>query len=409
MSSFPSQDQRLSRWLVFGAVSLAFFFLNLATFTSLGVVLFTMEGELHWSITSAVFSFTFLGLACGLTSPLPGMTMRSWGGRRTVCVGAVLLAIGFFLASIAHSLAMFYVAMTFLGAGYSFSGNVPAIYLIAGWFERTAGRMIGIYMMLGAAGAAIGPPIVETIVRLGGWRGHWQAMAGIAAAIGIISFALVRDAKVPPVVRKAGDLRRAALSPQFLLIAGVMTATMACVTTNSSVAINHLVRLGDSPRQAAFVLGAIGAIATLVKFGSGWLCEIMKPPTVTAIGLIMQAIGMFVFGFADSTFLQYASAAIFGTGWGLSYVAGTVVLLEYFGRDIGSQLLSFVWFIVSAAAAGPIAAGLIADNYGTFAPIYVLYAGAMVVLSIPIFLMRRPADLAAERPETGLIAKANAI
>jgi MFS family permease len=406
MSSFLAQNQWPNKWLIFGAISLAFFFLNMATFTSLGVVLFTMEGELHWSITSAVFSFTFLGLACGLTSPLPGMTMRTWGGRRTVCVGAVLLAIGFFLASIAHSLLMFYLAMTFLGAGYSFSGNVPAVYLIAGWFEGSAARMIGIYMMLGAAGAAIGPPIVEVIVRLGGWRGHWQAMALIAAAIGIVSVALVRDAKAPPAVRAAGDLRRAALSPQFLLIAGVMTATMACVTTNSSVAVNHLVRLGDNPQQAAFVLGAIGAIATLVKLGSGWLCEIMKPVTVTAIGLILQAIGMFIFGFADSTFLQYASAAIFGTGWGLSYVAGTVVLLEFFGRDIGSQLLSFVWFIVSVAAAGPIAAGVIGDTYGTFAPIYVLYAGAMVVLSIPIFLMRRPADRAAEQQASGLMAKA---
>ena len=49
MSSFLMQNQRLSKWLVFGAVSLAFFFLNLATFTSLGVVLFTMEeiGRAH--------------------------------------------------------------------------------------------------------------------------------------------------------------------------------------------------------------------------------------------------------------------------------------------------------------------------------------------------------------------------
>ena len=231
MNNFPAQNQRLTKWLVFGAVSLAFFFLNMATFTSLGVVLFTMEAELHWTITSAVFSFTFLGLACGLTSPLPGMTIRSWGGRATVFIGAILLAIGFFLASITQTLLMFYVAMTFLGAGYSFSGNVPAVYLIAGWFERSAGRMIGIYMMLGAAGAAIGPPIVEAIVRLGGWRGHWQAMAGIAAAIGVISLLLVQDAKIPEVTRTVGHLRRAMFSRQFLLIAAVMTSTMAWRST----------------------------------------------------------------------------------------------------------------------------------------------------------------------------------
>ncbi len=54
------------KWAVFGAVSLAFCFLNLATFTSLGVVLFTMAGELQWSMTAAAFSFSLLGIACGL-------------------------------------------------------------------------------------------------------------------------------------------------------------------------------------------------------------------------------------------------------------------------------------------------------------------------------------------------------
>src|SRR6202044_3322372 len=143
MDNSAVHDRQPGKWLMFGAVSFAFFFLNLATFTSLGVVLFTMEAELHWSITSAVFSFTFLGLACGLTSPLPGMTMRSWGGRRTVCVGAGLLAAGFFLAAIAHSLLTFYTAMVFIGAGYSFTGNVPAVYLISGWFQGRSARMIG--------------------------------------------------------------------------------------------------------------------------------------------------------------------------------------------------------------------------------------------------------------------------
>lgn len=414
MTGIPAQDRPLGRWLVFGAVSLAFFFLNMATFTSLGVVLFTMEGELHWDITAALASFTFLGFACGLSSPLPGMTMRSWGSRPTVCIGAALLAIGFALAAIGHSLATFYVAMTFLGIGYSFVGNVPAVYLIAGWFERRAARVIGAYMMLGAAGAAVGPPMVEAIVRHAGWRGHWQAMAWIAAAIGIISFAFVRDPKVSEVERKAGNLRRAAVSAPFLLITAVMTGTMFCVTTNSSVAVNHLVKLGSDPRQAAFVLGAIGAIATLVKAGSGWLCELMRPSVITAIGLILQGLGMLLFAFAASTSLQYASAVAFGVGWGLSYVAGTVVLLEYFGRDVGSQLLSFVWFIVSIAGLGPIAAGIIADTYGTFAPIYVIYAAMMALLAVPIFLMRRPAhpamtDEAAAHAAATLVPNVNAI
>src|SRR5271154_5244533 len=75
-------DQRSfpNRTCVFAAVSLIFFFLNVATFTSLGVVLYAMLSELHWSMTAAGFSFTLLGLACGLSSPLPALTMKWIGG-----------------------------------------------------------------------------------------------------------------------------------------------------------------------------------------------------------------------------------------------------------------------------------------------------------------------------------------
>jgi MFS family permease len=391
-------------------VSFAFFFLNLATFTSLGVVLYSMVAELHWSFTAAGFSFSFLGLACGMSSPLPAMTMRHYGGRFTVCVGAGLLMIAFFLSSISHSLLMFYIAMTFLGIGYSFAGNVPAVYLISGWFGRRSARIIGLYLMLGALGGAFGPPIVRLIVNhTGGWRGHWQAMTVTSLVVGIVCFILVRDAKVKSLSEEAasdkaatatGKLgiaafsdwtpKQAVFTSQFLLIAGAMTATMFCVTTNSSVAVNHLVNLGATPDGAAYVLAAISIVATAIKAVAGWLCEKINPPHIAAVGLLLQAVGTVMLGFADSTVLQFGSALIFGTGWGLTYVAGTVVLLDYFGGQIGSRILSVVWLLVSVAAAGPAAAGMIADKYGTFSPIFVVYGVMLVALSVPIFLMRRP-------------------
>src|SRR5258708_22411882 len=72
---------RVNKWLAFSAVSLAFFFLNLSTFTSLGVVLYTMVAELHWTMTAAGFSFSVLGLACGLSSPLPAVCLKRFRRR----------------------------------------------------------------------------------------------------------------------------------------------------------------------------------------------------------------------------------------------------------------------------------------------------------------------------------------
>jgi len=385
------------KWLVFAAVSVAFCFLNLATFTSLGVVLFTMAGELHWSMTEAFFSFSLLGIACGLSSPLPEISLRRFGGRVTLCAGAALLIAGFVLAAVAQGIPTFYAAMVLLGIGFSMAGNVPGVALIAAWFEEGSSRTIGYYLMLGAVGGAFGPPVVEAIVSARGWRGHWELMSAVALAIGILCLFWVKDRPLPA---KTGDRapepapgwtpRQAMLTPQFMLVSAAMAVTMFCITTNSSVGFSHLVKLGASPAFAAQVLSVIAITATLVKGVSGKVCEMISSTAVLALGLVVQAVGNLLLAYADSPALQYAAAVVYGCGWGLSYVAGTVVLLDYYGRATGARILSVVWLVTTIAAAGPAGAGLIADHTGSFSPIFIIYAGALVVLAVPIWLMRHP-------------------
>ncbi len=418
MNNSAGGAPRTGSWPVFAAVSLAFFLLNLSTFTSLGVVLYTMVAELHWSLTAAGLCFTVLGLACGLSSPLPALSMRWLGGRVTLCGGCLLLVVGFTIASVAQSMYAFYAAMLFLGLGYALAGNVPGVYLLAGWFKGRTSRVIGLYLMLGALGAAFGPPIVEFIVSVGGWRTHWRIMALAAALTGVVCLLFVRDAEpaatqvgaraagqVPSDAGAAGfdagagagaeagawSARRALFTWQFVLVTAALTMTTACVTTYSSVMVTHLVKRGATPAGAALVLGAMAITATFIKGGAGRLCESVHSSTVLGAGLLMQALGSAVLAHAATPLVQYAGALTFGAGWGFAYVAGTVALLDYFGGTVGAKILSVVWLLCSAAAAGPPAAGMIADNFGTFAPIFHIYAGILVVLSLPIFIMSAPA------------------
>jgi nicotinamidase-related amidase/MFS family permease len=396
----PTEDPRLQKWLVFAAVSLAFFFLNLSTFTSLGVVLYSMVAELHWSLTAAGFSFSLLGLACGLSSLLPAWTLRRFGGRATLCLGAGLLIAGFWVASLSRRTSEFYAAMVLVGVGYSLAGNMPGVSLIAAWFTRGASRSIGLYYMIGALGAAFGPPIVEAIVTdSGGWRSHWRLMAIASAVVGATCYALVRDplASAPPAAQPeakaaapAWSARAAILTPQFMLVAATMALTMACVSTYSSVTVPHLVKLGATPAAAALVLGAMAITATLIKGGAGRLCELVPTTAVLAGGLVLQACGSLLLGTPHGPPQQYAGALVFGAGWGLCYVAGTVILLDHFGPRTGSRILSVVWLITTVAAVGPLAAGMIADRFGSFLPMFQIYAGLLVLLALPVAVMRAP-------------------
>jgi len=144
-----------------------------------------------------------------------------------------LLAAGFFWHRSAHSLLAFYIAMVLSAAGYSFTGNVPRSYLISGWFEAAPRDDRRLYDA-GCGRRGGRPSIVEAIVRLGGWRGHWQAWPEIAVALLVRPSPSSAMPKVPDAPRTAG-ISGVPCSAAILLIAAVMTATMACVTTNPAL------------------------------------------------------------------------------------------------------------------------------------------------------------------------------
>jgi MFS family permease len=403
------------KWLVLVAVSLIFFFLNGATFASLGVVLFSMIKDLHWSQTAAGVSFSLLGIACGVASPLPALLLKRIGSRRVVVLGGTCLAAGFWLAFAASGLPLFYLAMIFLGLGYALAGNIPGVYLIATWFPQTSSRVIGFYLMLGAAGNVVGPPLVAAVVAAShSWRFNWFLMGIAAVCITFLCLLFVRDAPGttasadqqgsvatpgstvlhPPVL--AWRDREALLTRQFLLVAVSMTLTVAGITTNSSVTVMHLVHLGTTPAFAAFILSLVALVATLAKGVAGRLSENIRPSRVLAAGLVLQSIGDVAFSTGGSPLGDYVFACAFGVGWGFSYVAANLVLLEYFGREVGARILSVVWMLSTLAAAGPVAAGMIADHFGTFSPIFVVYAVLLIALALPIFIMRTPVRAAHE-------------
>lgn len=391
------------QWWILAAVTLSFFFLNAATFTSLGVELYSMIADLHWSQTEAGLSFSLLGLSCGLSSTLPTWLMKRVGARWTMVLGGITLTLGFALAAGSYSLMAFYLAMILLGTGFTLAGNIPGVYVVASWFPKTSPRMLGIYFMGGAFGSVVGPSLVQAIVQISGnWRIHWVAMAFVAAAVSVICWLCVREAEgatlkssavetaLPAAGSNGWTYRQALRTRQFYLVAASMTLTLAGLTTIHSVAITHLTQLGAAQAFAAFALSVMALVTTIAKGISGRLCEKVPPQWLLAGGLMLQAIGVVIFAGSAAALPVYVFALTFGAGWGLTFVASNVLVLEYFGRLIGSQVLAMVWMLTTTAAAGPLVAGAIADRFGTFAPIFYLYALLMLIVAAFTAFMGRP-------------------
>jgi len=398
-------EQRTMRgWWVLAAVSLMFFFVSGSTFSSLGIVLFTMAGELHWSMAEAGASFSVLGIACCLASPLPAPLMRRFGSRFTLFAAGLMLAGGFGLAYSANSLLVFYAAMALLGIGFTLGANIPGVFLLAGWFPQRAARMIGLYLMLGAFGGVVAPPLVQRLVAGCGWRVHWLVM--LACAVGLAIFCLLavfdpgptarsRDGDAPDVLDASGAAhgwvyRQALATPQFLILALAMIVTQTTVTTLHSAAVPHLTRLGSTPEFAALMLSLQALLATLAKGFAGSLAERFDPRIALVGGLFVHAVGLFALGRANTHALGYVFAIAFGLGWGCVYLAVTVLMLRYFGRDCGTALMSTVWLLTGFAAAGPALAGLLADRFGTFAPVFDACGWLLVPIALAALTMGAP-------------------
>jgi MFS family permease len=403
--------------LIMIVASLGFFFVTATTFTSLGYVLYTMVADLGWSQAAAGMSFSFLGLACGLSSPLAPMMMKWIGTRLTMFLGGVVLGVGFLLAATVHGIWVFFIATTFMGVGFSLIAPSPAVYLLATWFPKTASRMIGFYFMAGAFGGVVGPLVVGAIVSTtGSWRVHWMVMSIAAFVVGLISLATIKDAvRITAVadVKNAGltekttntevalwTVRQALMSRSFLLLALAMMIVQTVVTTMHSSLVAHVASLGHGPTPGALAMSLLALMGTLTKGVTGALSEKINPKILLVWGLALQGAAMVLLSVSVVPGWAYVAALLFGVGWGLSWLSAHVLLLRYFGGTIAGDMVAMATMATTFAVVGPLVAGWSADNTGSFVPVFLIFAGLLTLTVVVTALFLRPPTLRAAAQPT---------
>jgi MFS family permease len=373
-----------------------FVFASATTFSTMGIVLFAMLRDLGWSETVAGGAFTTLILVCCVAHLLPVPMMARIGARWTIVSGGIILATGFIVAYATHSFVTFYVAAGILGIGFSLVANTPGIYLITGWYGARAPRMIGLYMMIGTLGNAIGPPVAQALVSSsGGWRLNWLAMTATALILTALCAVIIKEPA--PVMKDEAILevfpvdnwtyRETLRSPQFIVIALAMVATQTCMITVAGVTPSHFARLGWPAGFAAQALGLQGLVGTLATGISGRLSERFDPKAMLVFGLLSETVGIAALAFANNAWMAYAFVPMFGIGWSVTCLAVTVLLVRYFGQKTGVAALAAIFMLAGAAAVGPAIAGSVADATGSFAPALVGLALILLPMALAVFVM----------------------
>ena len=403
-----SQDTKLV-WAKFALVSLIFFQITAATFTSLGVALPFMIEELSWSWSSAGLGFSVLAFMVGIASRIPSWTLRVFGTRATFGVGGAVMATGFVLLATTSGLYQFLIGAGITGLGYTLCAVIPGVDVINQWIPHRRSLAIGVYMTIGGLGGVAGPLMVTSIVAsTGSWRMHWWLMAATISVLALAAIIVLRspdkrtdeDSESTPVTEKHAakvfvtrmewQLADVLRTPQYYIIVAATTLTFLGGVTTNSWAVSHMGNLGITISIAAGALSAHALINSLSRAFGGALATRIDPKWLLATGLLATSIGMMALADADNMTMIIIFAIGEGYGFGMCLFSTAVLLVNYFGPKEAPKTLGTMYLISTVAMLGPVISGYIADKFGGFESVFRSYAVVLAICLFAVALMKPP-------------------
>jgi sugar phosphate permease len=390
---------------------------TLVVFGSLGLARFgytmllpAMQAELKMDNTQAG-ALASANLAGYLAMALVGGALASRLGPRTViAAGLAVAAAGMVLTGLAGSFGAATTWRAFTGVG-SGASNVPVMALLSAWFAQ---RRRGLASGIGVTGSSIAlillGPLVPRILAIhghDGWRVCWFGFAGATMALAVLALAVLRnrpaDIGLNP-LGSTGDGAPASAASGGLHWGSVYRSGtvwhvgLIYVAFGFSYIIymtfftKHLIAEGHYSQPAAgrlFML--MGWFSLLCGLLWGWVSDVIGRKSALVIVYLIHAVAFGLFALAPSP-VGFTTSAIF---FGLSAWSIPAIMAATCGDLLGPRLapaaLGFVTlFFGIGQAAGPSAAGRVADATGSLAPAMLLAAGVALLGAVGSLLLRHP-------------------
>ncbi len=379
-----------------------------------------IEAALGWGRGHVTVGFTIFFIVQGLVAPLVGRIVDRHGPRRIIPGGALMMGLGFLLASQAFDLWVYYAAYVVIGAGSAGMGAVPASAVVSNWFRRRRGMVLGIMSAGMGVGGLVMAPVVAHLIQNFGWRTSYVAMAGMTWVISIpLALIFIRTRPADMGLHPDGDvddtagsrmsasgtaegwslsLRQASRTAALYLIGLSFFFSGFSNTGALHAPVPFLEDIGFPTATAAAALGTVGLGSAAGKIFFGWLCDRIPPTRASALGLALQLGGVLVLLFVrgDSPLaLIWAYALLLGFGIGSWLPTMSMLVSTTFGLACYGSIFGLISFLESAGTSvGPLFAGIVFDEIGTYYPAFVTFA-VLYVIAIPaILLVKRPARAA---------------
>jgi MFS family permease len=385
-------------WPTLALMSALFFIITATTFTSLGLVLPAMVADLHWGWTEAGTGFGLLGTFCGITSAVPAALIRRFGVRATLLAGCAVMALAFICFARTDGLLMYFAGASLAGLGFTLLDSVPGTYLLSRCFARPS-FAFGLYFTIGGLGGVAGPLLYFAVMDItGNWHSYWLVVGALVVLTGVVA-AFGVDTKTdvggaaggdPEISTERWTMRQALQTSQFWIIAAAYAAFLFCGITANSVSVAHLTQHGVTAVIAGSMMSVEALLNSGARLAGGILTRFVSAKTLLAVSLFSLVVGLLALGAARDVPMMLVYAAGIGIGYGLTFFAASILLLDYFGRGPYLELFSAVNLISTVGAVAPTLAGLTRDHTGGFTPFFVGLSVMVALVLLAVMVMRPP-------------------
>ena len=408
----------------YGVVALAFVHIGVGRglHGTFGVFFVALLDAFGWSraVTAGALSLSII--VEGIFHPVVGTLTDKLGGRKTLVLGGMVLAVGLACSATISSVWQLYFWVGIVSAaGISLIGMVPHVAIISRHYASRKATALGIAWAGGGVGIFLLVPATAAMVSNWGWPSAYVGLAILVVVLvipAVFFFIPANQGQIKTETSGAheprhgkheaqdGDwtVKRALTNSSFWLL---FTARVLASLGNQIIVthqVAHAVDVGYPKIFAASIFGVMGVVSILGRVGFGYLSDVMRREVVYTWVQLVSAVGtLALMATTDNSLpiLLYIYAVFYGLGQGSRALVLSAISIDVFkGKNFGAI---FGYFTLSVGIGGAIGAwlgGYLFDVTHSYKIAFSISLACLIISIIVVWMSTR--NIEAQRAAKGM-------
>jgi MFS family permease len=380
-----------------------------------GIYLVALEQRHGWSAAEIASAITLYYVVSAVLVFFAGGIFERFGARRVVAAGAVAMAGGVVLLTVADRPWQVYAAFAAMSPGWAAMSGAAINIIVAPWFDRRRGFAVSLALNgASAGGIVIAPLLLLLIGRLGFARAMCSAAALMLAVLLPVAGIVLRpkrpdehensDRSPVPVQPRRPVAESSPEEVPWRLSAILRSGRFQ--TISSAFALGMVAQVGFLTHQVAYLSPLIGAVASgwavslttfaavVGRVATGFFIDRVDRRAAACANFLVQATAMGLLASANSPPMLYLGCALFGLAVGNMITLPALIVQQEFPKQHFARIVSLIVAINQFTFAfGPALLGFLRQLGGSYTTGLVACLGmetmAALIIVWPLLQMAR--------------------